>query len=423
MFDNNTKTEMAMEAIYSEDPASWEEDLFDSTEYAMELDKRNPVLEGVIERLKNLNICIDSGDRKGLIKELNRRYRKIGISEGLPKSVKNWLEGTPVNPSYRSNLYNLCIALEMNIEEIRIFFLKNYMTIPFNFKDRVDASYFWGISHQLPYSEIQKIICEAEAKETQADNFDNTGMIGKYISEIDDMDLFLEYLKTNSFGKNQQYITAANEVYKLSVENASYAEIERTIKHELNREKENKNGVLLSEPMILKDDNSVNYKALLFVIYGFDNQERYVNRKSKIAKCKYLPKAFRENFPNDQEFSRIVSKEASPDVYRKALVILKFYNFFCSSMLTFMYGTDRPKENQRKKHSLDEYRERDIEDIEADLEDFYYETGKLLEQCGFEQMYARNPFDWLILYCAKSTDPLDTLRELLTSRFIDMEED
>lgn len=112
MFDNNTKTEMAMDTIYFEDPASWGEDLFDSTEYAMELDKRNPVLEGVIERLKDLNICIDMEDKKGLIKELNRRYRQIGISEGLPKSVKNWLEGTPVNPSYRANLYNLCIALE-----------------------------------------------------------------------------------------------------------------------------------------------------------------------------------------------------------------------------------------------------------------------------------------------------------------------
>lgn len=423
MFDNNTKTELAMDAIYFEDPTSWEEDLFDSTEYAMELDKRNPILEGIIERLKDLGIGIDEGDRKRLTKELNRRYRAIGIEEGVPKSVKNWLEGTPVNPAYRANLYNLCMALEMSIEEIRIFFLKNYMTIPFNFKDRIDASYYWGISHQLSYLEIQKIIDEVNLEEEIcADIFENTRMIGKYISEIDDKDLFVEYLRNNSFGKHRQYETAANAIYELAIEDAAYAETERTIKQGLNREKENKNGELLSEPIILKGDKSVNYRALLFVIYGFDNQERYTNKKSKISKCEFLPKAFRENFPNDQEFSRIASKEASPDVYRKTLVILKFYNFFCSSMLTFMYGTDKPKENQRKNHTLDEYKERDVEDIESDLEDFYYETGMLLAQCGFEQMYARNPFDWLMLYCAKSTDPLDTLRELLMSRFIDREE-
>ena len=65
--------------------------------------------------------------------------------------------------------------------------------------------------------------------------------------------------------------------------------------------------------------------------------------------------------------------------------------------------------------------ERDTDEIVADLNDFYYETGLLLSQCGFEQMYARNPFDWLMLYCAKSNDPMDTFRELLMSRFTEME--
>ena len=55
MFENNEKTEMAMDAIYFEDPSSWEDDLFESTEYAMELDRRNPVLEGICEQLKRLS--------------------------------------------------------------------------------------------------------------------------------------------------------------------------------------------------------------------------------------------------------------------------------------------------------------------------------------------------------------------------------
>ena len=102
---------------------------------------------------------------------------------------------------------------------------------------------------------------------------------------------------------------------------------------------------------------------------------------------------------------------------------MKFYNFFCSSMFTYMYGTDKPKVNQKPKNTWDDYRERAIDEIEADLNDFYYETGLLLSQCGFEQMYARNPFDWLMLYCAKSNDPMDTFRELLMSRFINKVDD
>ena len=103
MFDDNTNTVSAIDRIYEEDPDSWEEDLFDSTEYAMELDRRNPVLEGICKYLK-----LDEKDNKGIIKELNKKYREMGIDDGVPKSVKNWISGTPANPAYRANLYNLC---------------------------------------------------------------------------------------------------------------------------------------------------------------------------------------------------------------------------------------------------------------------------------------------------------------------------
>lgn len=423
MIENNKNTIMAMEKISNElSPTDWEDYLFDSTEYAMELDSRNPVLEGIVERLNQLGIQITCEDKKVIIKELNKRYIAMGIEEGAPRAVKNWISGTPVNPAYRENLYNLCIALGMNTEQVRVFFLKNYMTIPFNYKDRIDAIYFYGISHDLPYLEILKLLNENELEEdSNSDFFESTKMIGNYIAEIDDIEIFREYLRSNSYGKRKQYETASRSILELSVENAGYAEIERTLNIGLRRERENKKGDLLSESTILKDDKTVNFKALLFVVYGYDNQERYANKKTKISKCEYLPKAFRENFPNDQEFSRILKREASPDVYRKALVIMKFYNFFCSSMITYMYGTDKPEVNQKPKKVWEDYYERDTDEIVADLHDFYYETGLLLSQCGFEQMYARNPFDWLMLYCAMSNNPMDTFRELLMSRFTEME--
>lgn len=423
MIENNKNTIMAMEKISNElSPTDWEDYLFDSTEYAMELDSRNPVLEGIVERLNQLGIQITCEDKKVIIKELNKRYIAMGIEEGAPRAVKNWISGTPVNPAYRENLYNLCIALGMNTEQVRVFFLKNYMTIPFNYKDRIDAIYFYGISHDLPYLEILKLLNENELEEdSNSDFFESTKMIGNYIAEIDDIEIFREYLRSNSYGKRKQYETASRSILELSVENAGYAEIERTLNIGLRRERENKKGDLLSESTILKDDKTVNFKALLFVVYGYDNQERYANKKTKISKCEYLPKAFRENFPNDQEFSRILKREASPDVYRKALVIMKFYNFFCSSMITYMYGTDKPEVNQKPKKVWEDYYERDTDEIVADLNDFYYETGLLLSQCGFEQMYARNPFDWLMLYCAMSNNPMDTFRELLMSRFTEME--
>ena len=87
-----------------------------------------------------------------------------------------------------------------------------------------------------------------------------------------------------------------------------------------------------------------------------------------------------------------------------------------------IYGTDQVSDKSKKIMSIQEYRERDSEEIEKDLDDFYIETSNTLAKCGFVQMYARNPFDWLILYCAKSTDPLDAFRELLMQRYTDMDE-
>ena len=223
MIENNKNTIMAMDKIYFEDPTDWEEYLFDSTEYAMELDNRNPVLEGIVERLTQLGIQITCKDKKIITKELNNCYIAMGIEEGVPRAVKNWISGTPVNPAYRENLYNLCIALGMNTEQVRVFFLKNYMTIPFNFKDRIDAIYFYGISHDLPYIKILELLNENEIDEDcNSDFFESTKMIGNYIAEIDDVEVFREYLRSNSFWKRKQYAIASKSILELSVENARY---------------------------------------------------------------------------------------------------------------------------------------------------------------------------------------------------------
>lgn len=100
----------------------------------------------------------------------------------------------------------------------------------------------------------------------------------------------------------------------------------------------------------------------------------------------------------------------SADTIRKTLIIFKFYNFFCSELNNYS--------------SFKEYYERygeDEEEINEVLDDFYWETSALLEKCGFVQLYARNPFDWLILFCAKSLDPMDSLRELLRARWLENE--
>ena len=107
------------------------------------------------------------------------------------------------------------------------------MTIPFNFKDRVDAIYYWGIKHNLSYREIQGLLNEFETEDITDSSVDSTKTVGNYIAEIDDIGLLREYLRYNSFSKKRQYESAAKEVSKMALENAKYAEAESQLKSEL----------------------------------------------------------------------------------------------------------------------------------------------------------------------------------------------
>lgn len=423
MIDNREMTFFAIDKVLNSDATAWEEDNFDDMKYIIELDARNPVLEGILEHFKKLGVQII--DNKQLIKELNFRYRKMGIEDGAPKSVKKWLTGTPVDVSYRKNLYNLCLALEMTEEETIEFFLKNYLTLPFYYKDIVDAIYYYGIHHKKSYADIQgyfEMINDIESNDYE-DEY--TNQIGIDIAKITDDQIFLEYMKIHLYKKENKFKTTTAKLNELINQNAEYAEIERDLRYELGKERVSKDGNVLDPIKILRKNGSVNLKALLYVIYRFDNQEHYIDREPSIAKCKNLPKHFRENFPNDQEFVRIRKGSASPEVYRKALIIMKFYNFYSDVTLSYIYGTskkDKILKSEGQKKSIEDFNNRDDEDILSDFDDFYIETSKLLEYCGFVQLYARNPFDWIILYCARSTDPLEAFRTFLeTALYMDEE--
>jgi hypothetical protein len=411
---NLTETRIALRKIeenlddYSDD---YEPDLLESTEYAMELDKRNSVLEGVVARFQKEGFGGDLTDVNVIIKELSKRYNEKGIDNKIPKAVENWVKGKSFpNPAYRKNLYNLCLVLNLNLEQTKEFFVKNYLTIPFNYKDRIDAIYYYGLRQKLTYREICALLEETDTECLEEAGCNETVSIKEDIDEIDDLDVFKDYLKNNTYSKANQYNTAYSLINELAKKNAECAKEEDQICPEkMYYSEDEKEGE--SYYNYLKTSGDVKIATLLRKIYGFRNQEYYIQHKLKISKCESLPRRFRENFPTDEEFSRIGNKEASPDIYRKTLIIMEFYYFFCCCLIAFCGETHK---------SIDDYMQRSKEEIITDWKDFKLETDKILSMCGFEGLYARNPFDWLILFCAAKPDPLGTLRDLLYERYTDI---
>lgn len=259
-----------------------------------------------------------------------------------------------------SSNYDLCYALEMDFQQTAVFFQKHYLTMPFNVKSSVDAVFMYALYHKKPYSEVTELLRKSKCFVSQENAHTSTSQILAMILDIDDAEKFLRYLSEHCYDNEQQFQLARSII-------SDEIELVHTIllRYEADR-------VLSPERL-----NSMTIEALL----GYKYQSG--SKKSKDSK---LPKRFTESLPNDVTLGKIVNGDvASYDLLRKTLMLLKFYNFY--------YEVDNSDPNT----------------IGGNLMDFYEELNGVLISCGFAQLYVRHPFDCLLLYCANSYDPIDTL--------------
>ena len=323
--------------------------------------------------------------------ELSKFIVKLGEKRNAPLSslntVKNWLKKAPpaANQSGRENVYTLCFALGLNARETKEFFLKAYLERPFNYKNIHEAVYFFCMNIGLSYADAQRIIKKLEsAPEVKNNDAENvTEQIGYDISLMTTEDDLIKYLVNNRSGFTVQGQTATNKIKELIEECKGLAKKEYKLLH---------NGDISVE----------NVDELLTVITGYYARETVNGEKlykQSISKSK-LPELIRKNFPQREQFKQIEDGKASFDTIRKALIILKFYSFFADALI----------------HKA--------EDLENGLfYEFVDETNELLAECGYVQLYWRNPYDWLFGYCAYgATNPLDEFKNVIDIFYLDDED-
>ena len=406
MIQDGEKTTLSLNNIITLDD---DESLLSSLEYARSLENRNIILEGIIDAFNNQGINYTSDDIEIILKDLNARYKDMGIEEGLPKAVRNWINGTSsgADPNRaRENMYNLCLALDLDIDKTKEFFLKYFMTIPFNLKNCSDFVYYYGISRHRNFKEIAALMEKVKELKGKSipERVDATIFLGDDAELFEDDNEFLKYMEKHVYSEEYWFETAKKELEMLVESNATlleekYAdEIQKRIEHAKDRIQKRDDEERVQRFKRPKD-GKVNIKFLLEYIYGYSSQESYKKGQKTLSKNAVLPEKFRKNFPIDQFFSQIDKGELhTPEPIRKALVIMNFFNYFTQM------GDEILSERCDNMNAIDD-----------DYEDFIDETSGLLAKCGFVQMYARNPFDWLIMYCAKQEDPLDAFQRLMQS--------
>lgn len=386
-FTDQEATRYAMDRIYEIDTFLTEENLSEK-EYIESLDRILPFQEGINKRILQIGysgVLTDIPERK---KFLTGQYRKNGIKEPSDPTLRGWLSGARMpaaNSTGREDVYRLCFALEMTAEETAEFFLKAYLNRPFNYKKTKEAVYLYCLLWRKPYSDAVRIIQTVEnmPHTVFADREIETILLGREIAAIKDEKELVAFLAEHCYTEKEMHLTAFKTIEGLLQSCYDLAEKETVYTKE--------------EPRVVRTED-----VLLDVIYDYDAYSMKVEGNITIQDSK-LPKVLKANWLDRQSFNNIkVRGNISDDVYRKALVLLTFYKFFTSAYLA-----------ERKK-----CRESDI-DLRKYADQFEILIENSLYECGYIQMYKRNPFDWLILYCAAFPNPVNQLRSVISHFFLD----
>ena len=322
----------------------------------------------------------------------------VELGSGTKKTIERWLKtGLPSNDiNGRENIYRLCFALKMNGYQTVEFFLKAYMERPFNYKNIHEAVYFFCMNNGLTYKDADRIISEIERRDEvenpYADNV--TEQIGAHIATLQDETALVKYLVENRSGFQKHNQTATAKIRQLVDSCMLIAPKEYE-------------AVYGSEFVVKNEDD------LLQVIYGYAARAKENNlnvHKKSISKSNF-PDLVKRNWPQREQLQQILQKgTASYDTIRRALIMLAFYDFFASAVVA-------QKETERQ-HKLTG-KEISVSTVENGLfDEFETEVNTILSECGYVQLYWRNPYDWMIGYCAQALDPIGQLRDLIDEYYL-----
>lgn len=368
-------------------------------DYILSLDYVTVFKDACLKKIASLGHTIDSSDNECISDFILKCFNEKNI-DVKAKTIKRWIsktEDTPENTyNERETVYKICFALSMNEKETEEFFVKGYLERAFNFKSVNESVYYFCLKNGLSYPEAQAIIAEISEKEPvrNPDAECMSVVIANSIASINNSTELVDYIVKNKEGFARQNNTAIETIKDL------LPKCYRVATAEEQHFDKNKKAI-------------TNEDELLEVIYGYaaratQNGENIFKRSISDKTASKFPLLIKRNFPQREQLKNISKENASNDVIRKALIMLNFYYFFTEAQ----FGNADEKITDEKKQAFEN----------GLFDEFVDEMNATLEMCGYVQLYWRNPFDWLIGYCAESSNPVDKLRDIIDELYLSKDE-
>lgn len=411
------------------------ENTFDAINYLKNPQNFRPFNQGIKELLYRHGYDSDNSI-KAMTDYLYFKLYSIGSST-TKSTVESWLNGThrpKIEAGYRKQVYEICFSLNLSLDDTVWFFNHVYYDRAFNCHTIDESVYYYAFKNGISYKEslnIIKQISEIKSEHVSIILQPNyTQFIQNHLNEISSIEELISFLSLNKESFNSwnisAYKTLSSLFQSLIPSTAGKKDIDnliRTIK------RKNTTHGLINNPIanhewhiimqeffslyttdskdvsdILMNLKNVNICSNNFVLNWILYQRTKADSddvKTESRNLKSLPYIVRNNFPSKKTMSDVLCEEKvsyskSYDSIRKMIILLYFYRFWCD---IYLHGSN-------------------IEEISlSDI--FIDEVNDLLYQCGYENLFAGNPYDWLFLTSAQADSPLVYFRSCISDLILE----
>jgi len=403
-----------------------EDDTYDAMLFLKEPQNFRSFDGGLKELLQRKGFDISNKNSYEMADYLFDKLCQIG-SNISRTTVESWFSGKhrpKIESGYRKQIYEICFAMKLSYAETIWFFQHVYYDRAFNCHTIEESVYFYAIRNQLSYPEALEIIKQITSTPISPAGCQPTAnythFVQLHLSRIESTQELISFLTLNrenfaSWNKSAlvELNTRICELIPTEKGKKEIDNIKRTIKRKntttgvipkLSEQKEW--GLIMQEffleledPDSLSDIDGNNIRSNAFVLgrilYTSVGLPKYKEEGSHIPEEPIeIPYIVKNNFPSKKIMSDVLSENKmaqskSYDAIRKMIILLYFYSFWVKIKLGYVPGAET---NQQL------------------FEIFVDETNTILFHCGYEDLYAGNPYDWLFLCASRSQSPLEYLR-------------
>lgn len=410
-------------------------DTDDAVEFLKKPENFRSFSDGLVELLIRKGYSESSDNKYKMIDYLYNKLKDIG-STTTYATVASWFSGThqpKIESGYRKQIYEICFSMHLSLNETKWFFQHVYYDRAFNCHTIEESVFYYAIKNNIPYSEacyIIDMVTKASVPDSSTVSTSNyTQFIRQKLSDLHSTDELIHFLIQHKRNFEQWNQSASQELQQMLLKLIPTPEGKKeidNIKRTINR----KNTVLNVIPKLseqtgwglimqeffssitdIEDLNYINGKNICSYTFVL---ERILYTSTGLSKKQSnLPYAVYNNFPSKKTMSDVLSQSKmehskSYDSIRKMLLLLYFYIFWIQIELGYVSNSIISTNNTDKMNPL--------------YEIFIDETNAILYKCGYEELYAGNPYDWLFLCSAQNKQPLEYLRSCFLALLPDIDE-